>query len=48
MAKEIPYFKFFTGEWANGEITAESYEVQGVFINICSLYWDKDRDWETI
>lgn len=42
MAKEIPYFKFFTGEWANGEITAESYEVQGVFINICSLYWNKE------
>lgn len=42
MAKEIPYFKFFTGEWANGEITAESFEVQGVFINICSLYWNKE------
>lgn len=42
MAKEIPYFKFFTGEWANGDITLESYEAQGVFINICCLYWSKE------
>jgi hypothetical protein len=42
MAKEIPYFKFFVGEWANGDITAENYKTQGVFINICSLYWTKE------
>jgi hypothetical protein len=42
MSKEIPYFKFFTGEWANGEITLESFEAQGVFINICCLYWSKE------
>jgi hypothetical protein len=41
MAKEIPYFKFFIGEWANGDITCESYEAQGIFINICSIYWAK-------
>ena len=23
MAKEVPYFKFFVGEWANGDITCE-------------------------
>jgi len=44
MAKEIPYFKFFVGEWANGDITCESLEVQGLFINICSIYWTKEGD----
>lgn len=42
MAKEIPFFKFYVGEWANGDITAESFELQGVFINICSIYWAKE------
>lgn len=44
MAKEIPFFKFFVGEWANGDITAESYNTQGVFINICSIYWTKEGE----
>ena len=44
MAKEIPYFKFFTGEWSNGDITAENYKTQGVFINICAIYWTKEGD----
>ena len=42
MAKEIPFFKFYVGEWANGDITCESFEAQGVFINICSVYWTKE------
>ena len=42
MAKEIPFFKFFTGEWSNGDITAENYKTQGVFINICAIYWTKE------
>ena len=42
MAKEIPYFKFYVGEWSNGDITAESYELQGVFINLCAVYWTKE------
>ena len=41
MAKELPYFKFFTGEWANGSITLEDYSVQGIFINLCCWYWSK-------
>tara|TARA_R110002096_G_scaffold142248_1_gene297427 strand:- start:410 stop:1183 length:774 start_codon:yes stop_codon:yes gene_type:complete len=44
MAKEIPFFKFFVGEWANGDITAENYKTQGVFINICSVYWTKEGE----
>ena len=39
MAEKLPYFKFFTGEWANGSITLESFAVQGVFINVCCFYW---------
>lgn len=42
MAKEIPYFKFYIGDWSNGDITLESFELQGVFINICAYYWSKD------
>jgi hypothetical protein len=44
MAKEAPWFKFFTGEWANGSITLEDYAVQGVFINACCYYWSNEGD----
>lgn len=44
MAKDLPYFKFFSSEWNDGDITLESYEVQGVFINVCSYYWSKECD----
>jgi hypothetical protein len=42
MAKDLPYFKFFCSEWSDGDITLESYEVQGVFINVCSYYWSNE------
>ena len=42
MAKELPYFKFITGEWLKGDINICSYAAQGVFINICTYYWMKD------
>ena len=41
MAKELPYFKFNASEWISGEITLESLETQGAFINICAFYWFK-------
>lgn len=41
MSKELPYFKFVATEWLTGEIVYESLEVQGLFINICALYWKK-------
>jgi hypothetical protein len=44
MSKELPYFKFFSGEWLNGDITLEDYELQGLFINVCAYYWHKDGD----
>ena len=44
MAKELPYFKFFVSEWNDGDITLEDYEVQGLFINLCSYYWSNECD----
>jgi hypothetical protein len=42
MAKNFPYFKFIATEWLTGNIVFESLDTQGMFINICSLYWVKD------
>ncbi len=39
--KDLPYYKHDVSEWMNGAITLETFEVQGVFINICSYYWFK-------
>ena len=39
MAKELPYFKFEPSEYIAGNIQMCSMEAQGLFINICSLYW---------
>jgi hypothetical protein len=42
MAKELPYFRFTPQEWQNGDIGLESYEMKGLFIDICSYYWLRD------
>jgi len=42
--KELPYFKFFPGEWMKGDITVCSVKAQGLFINICAYYWSKGCD----
>lgn len=42
MAKGLPYFKFTPTEWLTGDICYEDFEVQGLFINICALYWQRD------
>ena len=44
MAKDLPYFKFFCSEWNDGDIALEDYEVQGLFINLCSYYWSNECD----
>ena len=44
MAKDLPYFKFFVSEWNDGDITLESLEAQGLFINICAYYWSNECD----
>jgi hypothetical protein len=42
MAKELPYFRFTPQEWQNGDISLETYEAKGLFIDVCSYYWIKD------
>ena len=42
MAKELPYFKFFCDEYLTGDITMEDYQIQGIFINVCSQYWKQN------
>lgn len=41
MAKELPYFKFYPGEYLSGDITVCDESTQGVFINVCCYYWMK-------
>lgn len=44
MAKELPYFKFEPSQWENGSIQVSTFEAQGVFINLCSMYWQRLGD----
>ena len=44
MAKELPYFKFEPSLWENGNIQLCSFEAQGVFISVCSMYWQRLGD----
>ena len=39
MSKDLPYFRFTASEWLNDDISLESYETKGVFIDICAYYW---------
>jgi len=41
MAKELPFFKFEPSLWENGSIQLCTFEEQGVFINVCSSYWQR-------
>lgn len=41
MAKELPYFQFEPAEYMAGSIQFCSLEAQGLFINICCLYWQR-------
>ena len=43
MAKELPFFKFNAGEWLTGNISYESYELQGLFIRVCAEYWNRSN-----
>lgn len=42
MAKDLPYFKFIISEWNDGDVTICSFEAQGLFINLCSIYWSQE------
>ena len=41
MAKELPYFKFEPAEYLTKDISFCSISSQGLFINICSYYWQR-------
>jgi len=40
----LPFFKFSPVEWMKGNINLCSMSAQGVFINICKLYWLRQGD----
>ncbi len=42
MSKELPFFKFTATEWLTGDISYESFDVQGLYIAICATYWAKN------
>ena len=42
MAKELPYFRFTVQDWQNGKISLESFELKGLFIDVCGYYWIND------
>ncbi|MES2395632.1 MAG: hypothetical protein V4549_06500 [Bacteroidota bacterium] len=42
MGKELPYFKFNVAQWLTGDIVFEEFDVQGLFINICAIYWQRN------
>jgi hypothetical protein len=44
MAKELPYFKFEPAEYLTKDISFCSISAQGLFINICCYYWQRNCD----
>ena len=38
---DLPYFKFKISDWNAGDILQCSLTAQGLFINLCALYWGK-------
>ena len=43
MSKELPFFKFNATEWITGNISYESFELQGTFISVCAEYWNRNN-----
>ena len=41
MAKELPYFQFEPAEYLTKDISFCSLSAQGLFMNICSFYWQR-------
>jgi len=44
MAKELPYFQFEPAEYLTKDISFCSLSAQGLFINVCSYYWQRECD----
>ena len=43
MSKELPFFKFNSTQWLTGNISYETFHIQGVFIRVCAEYWNRDN-----
>lgn len=41
MAKELPYFQFEPAEYLTRDISFCSLSTQGLFINVCAYYWQR-------
>jgi len=41
VAKELPYFQFEPAEYLTKDVSFCSLSAQGLFINICSFYWQR-------
>ncbi len=41
MSKKLPYFQFEPSAWLSGDVQFCSQPAQGVFINICAIYWER-------
>jgi len=48
--ENYPFFKFHPGEWREGDISFLPLDMQGLFINICCLYWmfSGKLEWQTV
>ena len=42
MSRKLPYFQFEPGEYLTRDISYCDMKLQGLFINICSYYWQRD------
>jgi hypothetical protein len=42
MAKELPYFQFEPAEYLTKDISFCSLSAQGLFVNLCSYYWQRN------
>ena len=42
MAKELPYFQFEPAQYLTGNIQFCSLETQGLFTNVCAIYWQRE------
>ena len=38
---ELPYFNFYVSDYLTGKIQKVPMETQGIFINICALWWKR-------
>jgi hypothetical protein len=42
MAKELPYFQFEPAEYLTKDVSFCSLSAQGLFINLCAYYWQRE------